>query len=59
MWSLVYTAVSEHYGRLEREGLITDEELEARMLQLQRMSLVDLSALYVDLFKRPATTLED
>lgn len=59
MWSNIYTAISEHYSDLERAGTITDEELEIRMLQLQRMGLDELSSLFVVLFDKSALTLED
>ncbi len=57
--SIVYTAVSEMYSRWEQVGKITDEELETRILQLQGMSLCELSELYVNLFDKPVSSLED
>jgi hypothetical protein len=59
MWSLLYTAVSDHYSRLESIGRITDEELEKKLLEMQQFSLEDLSRTYVETLDKPLTSLED
>lgn len=59
MWCLIYSAISAHYNHLERLGQITDDELEARILQLQKSSLSQLSEVYVTLFDKSVPSLED
>lgn len=59
MWCLIYAALSAHYNHLERLGQITDDELEARLLHLQKSSLSQLSEAYVTLFDKPVPSLED
>lgn len=59
MWSLLYTAMSNHYSRLESAGRITDEELEKKLLEMQQFSMEDLSRAYVETLNKPLTSLED
>lgn len=59
MWSLLYTALNSHYYSLELKGVITDNELEAKLQSLRGKDLEGLSNEFMSTFKKPTPKLEE
>lgn len=59
-WSLLYTALSTHYFEQEPKGKMSEEQLSARLLLLQVMTLEELALEYTNtLNKVPPAHPED
>ncbi len=59
IWSLLYSAVSDQYARQELSGKITDDVLEAKLVELRKASLEELSRRYFDILGKPAPKVEE